>query len=396
MNMSENSISSHLTPVRYHLECAVWEFTLKCNLNCIHCGSTAGNTRKDELNTREALSLCEDLKKAGCLGVALMGGEPLLRKDFFLVAARIKEIGMDLSIITNGTIYSDEIFEKLKKLKPRAIAVSLDAATAEIHDRIREQKGSFEKTWRFINRALKEKLAVSVITTVHKMNLKELPAIREQIKGKGIAWQIQMAGAEGARFPKEMLLDEEEFYSVGFFIESSRRNYPAKELPVIGAHDMGFNSIVMKNVTLQDRWRGCEAGISVLGIRSNGDILGCLAINNDEFIEGNVRENSIGNIWNNPKGFGYTRSFKLKDAGEYCSECKHLADCKGGCNEMSLMKTGKMHNDSCCFYKIEQKLFKEELKNPFKKFMLQLLGVKSSLSASRKIKKLGEIFSGHR
>ncbi|MEA3306521.1 MAG: radical SAM protein, partial [Elusimicrobiota bacterium] len=308
----------------------------------------------------------------------------------------IKSLNMDLSIITNGTVYSDEIFKKLKDLKPRALAVSLDASTVEIHDQIRGQKGAFDKTWKFIERALKEKLPVSIITTVHKMNLKELPAMREQIIGKGIAWQIQTAGAEGARFPKEMLLDEDEFYSVGFFIESSRRNYPAKELPVIGAHDMGFNSMVMKNITLQSKWRGCEAGISVLGIRSNGDILGCLAINEDEFIEGNIRETPIGDIWNNPKSFAYTRNFKLKDAGESCQGCKFLADCKGGCNEMSLMKTGAMHNDSYCFHKIEQKLFKEELKNPFKKFILKLSGLKSSLSADRKIKKLGKIFLGDR
>ncbi|MCK5583315.1 MAG: radical SAM protein [Elusimicrobiales bacterium] len=394
--MTKNSNPEPRIPNPYVLECAVWEFTLKCNLNCLHCGSTAGGARGDELNTEEALSLCEDLKKTGCLGVALMGGEPLLRKDFFLVAEKIKALGMDLSIITNGTIFSDEIFEKLKKLKPRALAVSLDASTAEIHDRIRGQKGAFEKTWKFVERGLKEKLPISVITTVHKMNLKELPSMREQIRGKNIAWQIQTAGAEGARFPKDMLLDADEFYSVGIFIESSRRNYPAKELPVIGAHDMGFNSMLMKNITLQNKWRGCEAGISVLGIRSNGDILGCLAINEDEFIEGNIRESSICDLWNNPNGFAYTRNFKLKDTGEYCAGCEYLADCKGGCNEMSLMKTGKVHNDSYCFYKMEQRLFKEELKNPVKRFMLKLSGLKSSLSADRKIKKLSKIFLGDR
>ena len=193
-----------------------------------------------------------------------------------------------------------------------------------------------------------------------------------------------------------MLLDVDDFYSVGFFIESSRRNYSALELPVIGAHDMGFNSMLMKNITLQNKWRGCEAGISVLGIRSNGDILGCLAVNDDKFIEGNIRESSISDIWNNPKGFSYTRNFKLEDAGESCSGCEFLADCKGGCNEMSLMKTGKTHNDPYCFCKIEQRLFKEELKNPFKKIMLKLSGVKSSMLADRKIKKLSKIFLGDR
>ena len=90
--------------MNYQLACAVWEFTLKCNLNCMHCGSSAGDARADELSTEEALTLCDDLKEAGCLGVALMGGEPFLRQDFPAVASRIKELGMELSVITNGTL----------------------------------------------------------------------------------------------------------------------------------------------------------------------------------------------------------------------------------------------------------------------------------------------------
>jgi len=177
------------------LACAVWEFTLQCNLKCIHCGSSAGGARPGELGPGEALKLCADLKRADCLGVALMGGEPLLRKDFWAVAARIKELGMELSVITNGTVFSDEIFKKLKALKPRAVAVSLDAADAQLHDSIRGVPGACEKSRTFMARALEQGLPLSVITTVHKLNLKELPAIREQLKGRGIAWQVQTAGA---------------------------------------------------------------------------------------------------------------------------------------------------------------------------------------------------------
>jgi MoaA/NifB/PqqE/SkfB family radical SAM enzyme len=233
----------------YKLACAVWELTLQCNLGCIHCGSSAGKARADELNAVEALSLCEDLKQAGCLGVALMGGEPLLAKNFRAVASKIKNLGMELSVITNGTVFSDEIFRTLKELKPRAVAVSLEASTAALHDKIRGVHGAYEKTCSFISRALEEGLPLSVITTVHKLNLKELPAIRAQLKGRNIAWQVQTAGGEGHRFSKELLLDEEEFYSVGVFIEACRRAYTAEELPIIGAHDLGYNSGILKNVS---------------------------------------------------------------------------------------------------------------------------------------------------
>ncbi|MBI4656981.1 MAG: radical SAM protein [Elusimicrobia bacterium] len=380
----------------YQLSCCVWEFTLECNLNCIHCGSSAGRKRPDELSTEESLALLDDLKKTGCLGVALMGGEPFLRKDFWEVASKITNLGMELSVITNGAIYSEEIFKNLKALKPRAVAVSIDAAEPSLHDKIRGIAGSFDKSWKFINKALAENLPVSVITTVHKLNIGQLAKLRNMLKGRRIAWQIQTAGSEGCRFSKDLLLDEEEFYSVGLFIESTRRNYSVEEMPVIGAHDLGFNSMMFKNISLHEKWGGCQAGISVLGIRSNGDVLGCLAINNDSFMEGNVRKNSVYEIWNSPGAFAYTRNFTKESAGENCSGCGFMAECKGGCNEMSLMKTGKLHNDPFCFYGIEQDIFADELKNPVKKAMLKFKNFSDRRTSEKQLKKLASIFNSKR
>ena len=359
-----------IMPNKYILASTVWEFTLDCNLNCIHCGSNAGRKRGDELTTSEAERVCHDLKKTGCRRIALMGGEPLLRKDFWHIASLIKELGMELSVITNGTVYDQETFKKMRLLDLIAVAVSLDASKPELHDQIRCKRGAFEKTRHFIDIAQKEGLPVSIITTVHKMNLMELPSIRALLLGRNIAWQIQVAGSEGRRFPKELLLDDEEFYSVGMFIASTRKEYPVQQMPVTGAHDLGFNSIMLNNVSLSPAWTGCQAGISVLGIQSNGNIKGCLSMT-DETIERNVRDIDIYDIWNNDSAFSYSRQFTPADAGEHCADCQYLKDCKGGCNEMSLMKTGKLHNDPYCFNRIEQRLFSKELKNPFHKLALK-------------------------
>lgn len=356
---------------KYIIASAVWEFTLDCNLNCIHCGSTAGSKRGGELTTSEAEKLCYDLKKSECLGITLMGGEPLLRKDFWHIASLIRDLGMELSVITNGTVYDRETFSKLRSLNPRTVAISLDASKPGLHDKIRGHKGAFEKTVNFMNIGLKEGLPVSVITTVHKMNLMELPAIRGVLLGKGIAWQIQVAGSEGRRFPKMLLLDEEDFYSVGMFIASTRREYPVKQMPVVGADDLGFNSMMLNDISLAPEWTGCHAGISVLGIQSNGNIKGCLSMT-DIAIEGNVRSMSVYDIWNSDTAFSYSRGFDVSDAGENCRNCVYLKKCKGGCNEMSLMKTGKLHNDPYCFYAIEKKIFREELKNPVNRMRLKL------------------------
>lgn len=379
----------------HSLECAVWEFTLACNLNCIHCGSSAGGRRGDELSAGEAVSLCHDLKRTGCLGIALMGGEPLLRPDFWQIARLIRELGMELSVITNGTIAGGDTFSRLRELAPRALAVSIDAADPEIHDRIRGQKGAWAKTWEFIREAKAEGLPVSVITTVHKLNINELSDIREKLLGQDIAWQIQVAGAEGKRFPRELLLDEEEFYATGLFIASTRRKYPVRVMPVIGAHDMGYNSLMLDNISLAPQWTGCQAGVTVIGIQSNGNIKGCLSMA-DSTIEGNVRQMSVYDLWNSGETFSYSRDFEPADAGENCMDCSHLAECKGGCNEMSLMKTGKFHNDPYCFNRLEKRLFRDELRNPLYRLMLRMKRRVNTFARNRESRQLRRSFLGNR
>jgi len=55
---------------------------------------------------------------------------------------------------------------------------------------------------------------------------------------------------------------------------------------------------------------------------------------------------------------------------------------------MSLMKTGRLHNDPYCFHAIEQKLFSEELKKPLTRIRLglkrRLDALTSELRLSRK------------
>ena len=68
-------MSDHMPP---QLRFVNIELTLRCNLRCLHCGSTAGEPRKDELEAEEWIKLIEDLAQLGCREVCLLGGEPFL------------------------------------------------------------------------------------------------------------------------------------------------------------------------------------------------------------------------------------------------------------------------------------------------------------------------------
>jgi len=333
-------------------EQVVWELTLKCNLRCIHCGSSAGNSRLNELSTKEALQLCHDLSGINSEKVCFMGGEPFLRKEWYLLGKEVVDLGMKLLIISNGFIVNSNVISKLVSLQPYGFSLSLDGATAQTHDYIRGVSGSFEKVMESISLARDANLPTAVITTVNKMNFAELPLIKDFLLDKNIAWQIQVAAPEG-RFPNKLTLSKDEFYSLGLFIASLKNRYSLKDLPVIGAHCCGYCSTYIPKFGVSSNWRGCQAGISILSVKSNGDVIGCLATP-DRYIEGNIRERSIIEIWNASDAFRYNRKFRREDLGENCRDCKYGDVCKGGCMGMSTSLTGKPYNDPYCYYKIEQ------------------------------------------
>jgi len=336
--------------MNYQLKCAVWEFTLKCNLRCSHCGSSAGIPRPNELNTKECFKLCEELADLGCEDVSLMGGEPFLRDDWFSVAQCIKDLGMNLNFVSNGTILEQHV-DKIFRLEPKVVGISLDGMKRS-HELIRG-RGTWEKTVKAIELLRKKGIQTTVITTVSKINFKDLPKMKDLLFRKNVNWQIQVAMPFG-NFKKEQMLSKEEFYATALFIAKERIKNPFEDLPVIGAHCYGYYSKILPGC----KWEGCQAGITAIGITSDGNIVGCLSMGNNRFIEGNVRSQSLREIWENPNNFAYNRKFDKTKLGPNCRNCKYGEKCKGGCNSMSYTITKRFHNDPYCFYAIEEKIIK--------------------------------------
>jgi len=335
-----------------------WELTLSCNMRCMHCGSSAGDTRTKELTTNEALNLCSQLQELRAKYINLTGGEALLRKDWYAISKEIKDRGMQVSVLSNGLLLNQKSIAQLRSVGVYAIAISLDGGTPQTHDMIRGVPGSFQKCFNALDDLKKEDLPATVITTVHKGNLQELPLIRDLILGKTKAWQIQIAVPIG-RFPRQLILSKEEFYAVALFIAAMKKRYCVKELAVMGAHSIGYHSQVLRNTMVSPVWKGCQAGISVLGIESDGSIKGCLSLP-ESFIEGNIRQRPLVDIWEDPSAFSYNRDFSRSDLNELCAICRFGKTCKGGCTTVSASLTGAPHNDPYCLYHLESQILNRE------------------------------------
>lgn len=157
----------------------VWNFTYTCNLKCKHCYEDAGANRP-ELSTEEAFTVIDILSKmanAGLPALSFSGGEPLMRKDFFEVAAYAKKKIPFLSIATNATLLTKDNVKRLKETGVEYVEISLDGAGKEVHENFRMIPGCFEKTMQGIRNCVDENLGVCIATTAHKENLDEIPKI---------------------------------------------------------------------------------------------------------------------------------------------------------------------------------------------------------------------------
>jgi MoaA/NifB/PqqE/SkfB family radical SAM enzyme len=122
---------------------AIWDLTYACQLRCTHCYSESGRRPSRRLPRKELLRIADALIAMRIRSVDLSGGEPLLIEELPEIAARFAAAGVQVSLYTNGLLVNDEKAHELGRLVTR-VHVSVDGASAEVHDRIRGRRGSFE------------------------------------------------------------------------------------------------------------------------------------------------------------------------------------------------------------------------------------------------------------
>lgn len=127
----------------------VWNLTRTCNLRCLHCYSDSEARRyPGELSTQQCKTVLDDLADFKVPAVLFSGGEPLVRKDLFELAEHARKRGLHVVLSTNGTLIDEQIARKFVELKFAYIGISLDSATASIHDEFRGVQGAFARTMR--------------------------------------------------------------------------------------------------------------------------------------------------------------------------------------------------------------------------------------------------------
>lgn len=336
---------------KFYPETVVWEITFACNMRCLHCGTSAGKQRPDELSTDEALKLIDELTELGCTNVTLSGGEPLLRKDWKTLATRLKDNGVTSYLITNGYAMSEKYADDILEVGIRRVGVSLDGME-EVHNHIRQRKDSFEKCLNAIDTMRDKGVEFCIVSQISNMNLGELDAMHQLLIDHGCpGWRIQMCTSTGRMMERANLVLSLDKYEnlIDKLIEMKQRG----EMFIDVGENIGYYGCKGSEVIDGNPYFGCYAGMRVAGITSDGGVKGCLSMP-EEFIEGNIRESSFTEIWNMPDGFAYNRKFTSESASGGCTDCRYLPMCRGGCATTAVSQTGERANNPFCMYQIEQ------------------------------------------
>lgn len=182
--MSEHSVKQHVfrrgaaggIPVS-----GTFELTARCNLNCrmcyIHMSEEEAQQYGRELTADEWIALGRDAVDAGMIYLLLTGGEPFLRPDFEEIYTALVQMGVMISINTNGTLVTPALVQCFKRHRPEQINVTLYGTSDASYGCLCGNPGAFSRAVHGIRMLHEAGLSVNLNTTITHLNLDDMEGL---------------------------------------------------------------------------------------------------------------------------------------------------------------------------------------------------------------------------
>jgi len=270
-----------------------------------------------------------------------------LREDIFDIARYGKDLGLHMALAPNGTLMDASVAKRLLAAGVDQISISLDGASAEVHDAFRQMPGAFAGAMKGIEAARAADLPFQINTSVTAMNVDELPKVHELAKALGaVAHHIFMLVrvGRGRDLDAEVPPDRQEKV-LGWLCDRHREGLIRVRATCAPhyyrvlaqrAGDEGSAAIT----------RGCLAGRRFIFISATGRVQPCGYLDIDC---GNIREKPFWEIWDTSEVLRDLRDDdKLRGK---CGICDYRHIC-GGCRARAYAATGDyLAEEPACLYK---------------------------------------------
>lgn len=311
-----------------------WAVTNHCNFKCGHCYSRADV--KEELELPVLREILRKLSAAKVFSVNFGGGEPLLRKDLFEIARSASELGLSVSMNSNGFLIDREMARKLKDSGFKKVGISIDSPEAEVHDKFRGVKGSHKRAIAALSNLKEAGIETSISSVICRINISNIDGLIEMALKAG-AHNINFHNfkCSGLGFANKDVLDLTPQEWRDFYIKALELKKTVKGLeisledPIIALLGNHSGSALIK---------GSVCGKLSLNFKSNGDITPCGFI---PIVIGNICRDDLADIWNNSP---VLKAMRAKVPKGKCAGCASYSECLGGCTARALALTGDMNN----------------------------------------------------
>jgi radical SAM protein with 4Fe4S-binding SPASM domain len=343
----------------------VWNCTRKCNLNCVHCYSSAGDKDPDgALNTEQAKSFIRDLSEFDVPAILFSGGEPLLREDIFKLASFAREQGMRTVLSTNGTLISENMAREIKNASFAEVGISLDGI-GDKNDEFRRKKGAYKAALQGIRNCIGLGLRVSLRLTIILSNYMEIPSIFDLVEREGVKrvcfYHLVYVG-RGSQLNTEDLSHSQARATFDLICDRTvdlyKRGMP-KEVLTVDNHTDGVYLYLKLRKQDPARAEKVLALLQANGGNNSGIRIGAVDelgnVHADQFWQhysfGNVRQRKFGNIWLDTTD---QLMHGLKNRKELlkgrCAKCQYLDLCNGNLRVRAEAASGDIWaEDPACY-----------------------------------------------
>lgn len=301
-----------------------WHLSENCNLKCLHCYQA--NHDPIQLEYVQLVKIynqykdfLKEIKMKGHINIT--GGEPLCNPHLFKILDLIKKDGdlITFSILTNGTLITKEVAQKIKRYNPYYVQVSLEGGK-KTNDYIRG-KGTYKKIANGIINLRNESIFTSISFTATKLNYKEFPKVVKYARKYDVnnVWSDRYIPL-GNSSDKNLTLNYNETREYLEIMNKERNKLLKKK----NNHTTISMCRALQFQMTNDFAYGCTAGDTLLTVMENGDLVPCRRM---PIVIGNLLETNMINLYYNSE---LLKDLRKKQIPDECGECEYSEMCHGG------------------------------------------------------------------
>lgn len=300
---------------KYYIQKMHVELTYRCNFRCIQCYNTTHAGTETELSLKQWVSVLEQLADMGCHSLTFTGGEVFVRKDVIDIFQAACDNGFSFRINTNGSLITEATVKKLEPMRPflQSFDVSFYGATPLVHDTLARRLGAYQATLRAVTLLKEGKWRLLTKFVTMKDNFDGVKQWQAHMKELGVPHTV----STGPLIPR-----------------TDRDTSPLVQILT----DQQFETFM----AIQPDWENSQAHSCRPGhirgcITPDGRVSPCEWLT--DFKLGNLRDNSLREIWYSKEGEAFRSIFEEEESE--CPSCELRPGCSR-CPARSYLETGNL------------------------------------------------------